>query len=96
MEKADFTTNITVLIGGRTYALKINKTDEIIIRRIVKDINDRFEQFQANYPKKDKIDCLSMAFLAYAAEINKNPASNTETAFLQKLHQIDELLDQVS
>ena len=52
MEEKD-TTNITVLIAGRSYPLKIKVGDESAIRKIVKEVNEKVNRFQINYTKKD-------------------------------------------
>jgi len=94
--------NITVLIAGRPYPLKIKVGDEPTIRKIVKEVNDKVNQFQMTYTKKDKQDCLSMALLTYAVELQKlqstpptstQPVHNEEAELSEKVNQLDELLD---
>ena len=53
-------TNITVLIAGRPYPLKIKVGDEPTIRNIVNEVNEKINRFQLTYTKKDKQDCLSI------------------------------------
>lgn len=69
--QADETKNITVVIAGRPYPLKIKVSDESSIRKIVKEVNDRINQFQQSYSQRDKQDCLSMAILTYAVEMHR-------------------------
>ena len=95
----DGTTNITVLIGGRPYPLKIKEGDEPIIRRIVKEVNDKITLFQNTYPRKDRQDHLSMALLTYAVDAHKAqvPSAPTPTPIIDmqlsnQLSQIDALL----
>jgi cell division protein ZapA (FtsZ GTPase activity inhibitor) len=71
MPTTDDTTNITVLIGGRPYPLKIKEGDEPAIRRIVKDVNDKISLFQNVYARKDRQDWLAMALLTYAVDFHK-------------------------
>jgi len=87
------TINITVLIVGRTYPLKIKAGDEVAIRKIVKEINEKINRFQLSYSKKDKQDCLSMALLTYAVDLHKAQQSNDQSDLSTKIHQLDELLD---
>lgn len=91
--------NMTVLIAGRPYPLKIKGGDEPVIRKIVKDINEKINHFQLTYTKKDKQDCLSMALLTYAVDLHKTeqglsdeltPPVDTELS--AKISQLDELL----
>ncbi len=100
--------NITVLIAGRPYPLKIKDGEEETIRKIVKDVNEKINQFQLTYNKKDKQDCLSMALLTYAVDLNKaqngefnGPETSNENPqpdnkdLSDKIHQIDGLLDRL-
>lgn len=92
MEGQD-TINITVLIAGRTYPLKIKIGDEPAIRKIVKDINEKVNRFQLSYSKKDKQDCLSMALLTYAVDLHKTRQSTDEENLSASMNQLEELLD---
>lgn len=100
--------NITVLIAGRPYPLKIKDGEEDTIRKIVKDVNEKINQFQLTYNKKDKQDCLSMALLTYAVDLNKaqngelnGPETSNENPLpdnkdlSDKIHQLDGLLDRL-
>lgn len=97
MEEKD-TTNITVLIAGRPYPLKIKAGDEAAIRKIVKEVNEKVNRFQLTYTKKDKQDCLSMALLTYAVDLHKaqqGDSSDQEnhSGLSEKVQQLDSLLD---
>jgi cell division protein ZapA (FtsZ GTPase activity inhibitor) len=97
--------NITVLIAGRPYPLRVEEADEASMRQIVKEVNDKINDFQLNYNKKDKQDCLSMALLTYAVDLHKwrtgkHQASVQDTpedtglqALSNKIEQLDQLLD---
>ena len=91
------TKNITVLIAGRPYPLKIKLDDEPAIRKIVKEVNEKINHFQLTYTNKDKQDCLSMALLTYAVDLYKNtPKGNpvSDTSIDSKLSQLEKILDQ--
>jgi hypothetical protein len=60
--------NITVLIGGRPYSLSVKTREEHLIRKTVKEINDKVNEFQLTYSQRDKQDCLSMTLLTYAVD----------------------------
>lgn len=97
MEEKDMT-NITVLIAGRPYPLKVKVGDEDAIRKIVKDVNEKVNRFQLTYTKKDKQDCLSMALLTYAVDLHKSKTGeNNNPSFdpviSEKISQLDELLN---
>jgi len=86
--------NITVLIAGRPYPLKIKAGDEPSIRKIVKEVNEKVNRFQLTYTNKDKQDCLSMAILTYAVDLHKSKQSSSEdTALSSKLSDLDNFID---
>ncbi len=90
------TKNITVLIAGRPYPLKIEASDEPAIRKIVKEVNEKINRFQLTYTNKDKQDCLSMALLTYAVDLHKAKQSSAEGISLSsKLSNLDALLDKL-
>lgn len=88
------TKNITVVIAGRPYPLKIKGEDEPAIRKIVKEVNEKINKFQLTYTRKDKQDCLSMALLTYAVDLFKAQQNQTrDTIIASRLSQLDQLLD---
>jgi len=88
------TKNITVLIAGRPYPLKVKLEDEPAIRKIVKEVNEKINKFQLNYTNKDKQDCLSMTLLTYAVDLHKAQQSvHQENSISSKLTEIESLLD---
>ena len=77
---SDSTNNITVIIAGRPYPLRIKEGDEPIIRRIVKEVNDKISLFQNTYPRKDRQDWMSMALLTTAVDLHKVQATMIQPA----------------
>jgi cell division protein ZapA (FtsZ GTPase activity inhibitor) len=92
------TKKITVVIAGRPYPLKIQPGDEASLRKIIKEINDKVNQFQLTYTKKDKQDCLSMALLTYAVDLHKfkkREQRQSAPSISRKVEKVNELLDQI-
>ncbi len=90
--------NITVVIAGRPYSLKIKTNDEPALRRIVKELNDKVNQFQLTYTKKDKQDCLSMALLTYAVDLHKarlSQKTSSKAVISEKLDSLNDYLDKL-
>ncbi len=85
--------NITVLIAGRPYPLKIKASDEQVIQNLVKGINDKINTFQNTYPQKDKQDCLAMGILTYAVELQKAKQTGQNSAIDEQLDSLNNLLD---
>lgn len=95
MEGQEETKNITVVVAGRPYPLKIRVEDEASLRKIVKEVNEKINRFQLTYTHKDKQDCLSMALLTYAVDLHKTQLAAAQEAHLSaKLSHLEALLDQ--
>lgn len=76
--------------------MKIKASDEPVIRRIVREVNEKVNKFQLAYPNREKQDCLAMALLAYAIDLHKassQPAASSQE-FSEKLSRIQSLLDE--
>lgn len=84
--------NITVLIAGRPYPLKVKTSEEHAIRKVAKDVNEVINRFQMTYTSKDKQDCLSMALLTYAVDLNKHKSGDNDILD-NKITQLDTLLE---
>ncbi len=94
MAAAD-TRQITVLIAGRPYPLKIKADDEATIRELVKDVNEKVNHFQLTYPNRDKQDCLALVLLTYAVDLYKIGDTATQEEQLAQLSRIEKLVDQM-
>jgi cell division protein ZapA (FtsZ GTPase activity inhibitor) len=77
--QATNTIQVTVLIAGRPYLLNINKTDEALIHRLAKEINDNIAAFEASQPSRDLQDCFALALLTYAVNAHR-AAQQTKSA----------------
>lgn len=78
--------------------MKIKVSDEPVIRRIVKEVNEKVNKFQLTYPNREKQDCLAMALLAYAVDLHKassQPAASSPE-ISEKLSRIQSLLDEAT
>lgn len=74
-QQPNHTIQVTVLIAGRPYLLKINPADEVLIHRLAKEINDKTVAFKTAQPSKDSQDCLALALLTYAVELHRASTS---------------------
>lgn len=72
---------VNILIGDRTYRLKIEPSDEEKLRKTVKIINDKIVEFKTNFAGKDMQDFVSMVLIWFAIEQNN---SGTEKIKLQE------------
>jgi len=59
---------INVLIGDRTYRIRIAPSDEEVVRKTLKLINDKILEFKTMFAGKDMQDYVAMVVLWYATE----------------------------
>ena len=84
---------INLILGDRTYRIKIENTDEESIREKAKKLNDQLIQFKKQYAGKDMQDYLAMVLLSYVLE-QKNGRSSIENDQLGPVFdRIEALLD---
>ena len=59
---------INLILGDRTYRIKIENTDEEKVREKAKKLNDQLIQFKKQYAGKDMQDYLAMVLLSYVLD----------------------------
>jgi hypothetical protein len=59
---------INVLIGDRTYRIRIAPADEEVVRKTLKLINDKIIEFKTQFAGKDMQDYVAMVILWYATQ----------------------------
>jgi cell division protein ZapA len=59
---------VNIVIADRTYRLKIEPTEEEMVRKTSGLINDKIMEFKTNFAGKDMQDYVSMALLWFATE----------------------------
>ena len=85
---------INITIADRTYRIKVSASDEEVVRKTVKIINDKIIEFKTNFAGKDMQDYVSMVILWYATQMQeKGQASYDIEQFAEKLNKLEGLLD---
>ncbi|MFZ9942170.1 MAG: cell division protein ZapA [Bacteroidia bacterium] len=82
-----------VLIGGREYPIRVNKSEEQSVLKAVKLINDRLSQYEKTYTGSDKFDHLAMCAIQLATELTA--LESRGNVFKQEVNQKVEELDQM-
>jgi cell division protein ZapA len=59
---------IKLILGDRTYRIKIENTDEEKVREKAKKLNEQLIQFKKQYAGKDMQDYLAMVLLSYVLD----------------------------
>ena len=84
---------IILTIAGRNYPVKVSDTEEPVMRKIEKNINDKLNDLQISYEGNDIRDYMSLALISYAFELHKTENSSEVKVLSNKLTQIEALLD---
>ncbi len=85
-----------VVIAGRTYPLRVKAGDKASIQQVVDSLNEKVRDFQLTYINKDVQDCLAMALLTYAVELQKQTQKEeTSDDLVKKVDQLETLIDDI-
>jgi cell division protein ZapA (FtsZ GTPase activity inhibitor) len=85
---------VTILIGDRTYRLRIDPADEEKLRKTVKTINDKIVEFKTNFAGKDMQDFVSMVLIWFATEQNNMGTEKIKLKeTLEKLSSFENAID---
>jgi Cell division protein ZapA len=88
---------INIVIGDRTYRIKTTVSDEEVIRKTVKMINDKIVEFKTQFSGKDMQDYIAMVIIWFATQNsspNESPLITQElaNALIKMERQIDEVI----
>ena len=85
-----------ILIGDRTYRIKIDPADEERLRKTVKFINDKILEFKTGFAGKDMQDYIAMVLLWLATEQPSSALSDENIQELaSKLKGLQQLVEEV-
>ena len=86
---------INIVIAGRSYPLNVPDTEEIVLRKVGKQIEQMIKDFEKGYAIKNKQDALAMCALrlGVSAEMNAISLENNIKSSTQKLARINQLLN---
>ena len=82
---------INVLIGDRTYRVKVASKDEEVVRKTLKNINDKIIEFKTQFSGKDMQDDIDMVILWFATQqpnVVEGSLSEEGSASLAKLESL--------
>ena len=85
---------INLLLGDRTYRVRVEPKDEEIVRKTIKLINDKIIEFKTQFSGKDMQDYIAMVLIWYATEQHAGTTADVEKENLaDQLDTIEKLLD---
>ena len=86
---------INIVIGDRTYRIRIKPEDEGAVRSTLKTINDKIIEFKTQFAGKDMQDYVSMVVLWYATQTDPQSGNQIFREFSNTLEKLEEQLDKV-
>jgi len=84
---------VNVVVGDRTYRIKIKAEDEEMVRKISKKLNEQVNSFKAQYAGKDMQDYIAMALLWFVSENHENGEKIKTDDIRGRLAKIEDDLD---
>lgn len=86
--------SINIRLCNRNYKLKVAAANEGIVRDSVKAISENIEKFHQNFPGRDDQDYMAMTLIDFiTSKQNLDKSINDDSELMQKLEQINTLLD---
>lgn len=86
---------INIIIGDRSYRIRIKPEDEGAVRGTLKTINDKIIEFKSQFGGKDMQDYASMVILWYATQSNPQSGMDSSPEFTDTLQKLEEQLDKI-
>ncbi|MEO9022227.1 MAG: cell division protein ZapA [Ginsengibacter sp.] len=86
---------LNIVIGDRSYRIKISPSDEEMVRKTLKAINEKIIEFKTQFAGKDMQDYISMVFVWYATQPKENIQENISSHLIDSLLKMEKQLDDV-
>jgi len=85
---------VSIVIGDRSYRIRILPRDEEVVRKTVKTINDKIIEFKTQFAGKDMQDYISMVLVWFATEQTAVASAGIEKDdLMDKLNNLEKMLD---
>jgi Cell division protein ZapA len=68
---------INIVIGDRSYRIRVQPKDEEVVRKTVKTINEKVIEFKTQFAGKNMQDYIAMVLVWYATQISATPEGDT-------------------
>ncbi len=85
---------INLVLGDRSYRVKLAPSDEEVVRKTLKIINEKLIDFKTQFAGKDMQDYIAMVVLWYATQAQANANSSDNAELSKLLEKMDTQLDQ--
>jgi cell division protein ZapA (FtsZ GTPase activity inhibitor) len=84
---------INVVIGDRSYRVKVAPRDEEVVRKTMRLINDKMIEFKSQFAGKDMQDYLGMVLLWFATQESGSPGIHAQEEMGLQLEKLEALID---
>lgn len=84
---------INIVIGDRSYRIKVSSSDEEVVRKTIKIINDKLVEFKTEFAGKDMQDYVSMVILWYATQQQNGKQMADKEGMVETMDRLESLLD---
>jgi cell division protein ZapA len=85
---------VNIVVGDRSYRIRIDPADEEKVRLITKKINDQIVDFKTRFAGKDMQDYIAMVLLWYVTEQQDGQFNPELVKITEQLKLIESLLEQ--
>ena len=86
---------INILIGDRSYRIKVAAADEEAVRKTVKQINDKIIEFKTGFAGKDMQDYIAMVLIWYASQVNQQTNASQQIEMSELQQELKKLEDKI-
>ena len=86
---------INILIGDRSYRIKVAAADEEAVRKTVKQINDKIIEFKTGFAGKDMQDYVAMVLVWYASQVNQQTSASQQMELIELQQELKKLEDRL-
>jgi cell division protein ZapA (FtsZ GTPase activity inhibitor) len=84
---------INIVIGDRTYRIKVSPADEEAVRATLKVINEKIIEFKTQFAGKDMQDYIAMVLIWYATQAGTQQHPVLESNIAEALLKFEQQLD---
>jgi len=84
---------VNIVVGDRTYRVRIESEHEEIVRKTVKVINDKLLEFKTNFAGKDMQDYIAMVVLWYATTAAETGVAGNGQGSSDHMNVLESILD---
>lgn len=85
---------LNLVIGDRTYRVRLKPSDEEVVRKTVKTINDKIVEFKTLFAGKDIQDYIAMVLIWFATEQNASVRNQLNIEHVSdRLQTLEKMID---